>query len=183
MARHTRVNPSQGGEMKTKGKVFWLFLATALLVTILLVPQPTLAQERKIDLTMRLVSHWSHIEVTAGKDNTFFLEISNIGSKAITDIKLSSDKPEGWVIDFKPERIDSLSPGSLQTVDVNIKPPGNAARGEHEVNFTAKANEMRKVQKYWVTVKTALWLWVGVGATLVVVAAFVFIYMRFSRQK
>ncbi|TET25649.1 MAG: hypothetical protein E3J67_03435, partial [Dehalococcoidia bacterium] len=129
------------------------------------------------------VSHWYSIEATAGKDNIFFLEINNIGSKAITDIKLSSDKPEGWVIDFKPREIDYLGPGRIQTVDVNIQPPGNAARGEHEVNFIAEANEIRKVEKFWVTVKPALWLWVGVGVALVVVVGFVLIYMRFGRQK
>ena len=152
-------------------------------MTILLLPQPALAQERQIDLTLRLVSHRSHIEVAAGKDNTFFLEINNIGSKAITDIKLSSEKPEGWIIDFSPQEIDYLGPARIQTVDVNIQPPGNATRGQHEVNFIAEANEIRKVQRFWVTVKTPLWLWVGAGVALVVVVGFVLIYMRYGRLK
>jgi len=168
---------------KINGKACWLFLFMAALMTILLLPQPALAQERQTDLTLRLVSHWSRIEATAGKDNIFFLEINNIGNKAITGIKLSSDKPEGWVIDFSPKEIDYLGPGSIQTVDVNIQPPRNTAQEQHEVTFIAEANEIRKVGKFWVTVKTPLWLWVGVGVALVVVAIFVLIYMRYGRQK
>jgi len=171
---------------KINSQACWLFLFMTTLMTILLLPQPALAQERQTDLTLRLVSHGSHIETTAGQDNNFFLEINNIGSKAIRNIKLSSDKPEGWVIDFKPGRIDYLAPGSHQTVNVNIKPPMNIGRGEHEINFIAEANEIRKVEKFWVTVKVkmaSLWVWVGIGGMLIVVAAFVLIYMRFGRQK
>ncbi len=169
--------------MKIHSRACWLVLFMAALITILLLAQPALAQVRQTDLTLRLVSHRYDIEVTAGKDNNFFLEVNNIGSKAITDIKLSSDKPEDWVIDFSPAEIDYLGPGSLQTVDVNIKPPRNIGRGAHEINFIAEANEIRKVEKFWVTVKSALWLWVGVGVVLLIVIGFVFIYMRFGRQK
>jgi len=169
---------------KINSKACWLFLCMAALMTLLLLPQPALAQERQTDLTLRLVSNWRNIEATAGKDNIFFLEVNNIGSKAITDIKLSSDKPEGWAIDFNPAHIDYLAPGSLQTVDLNIRPPKNIGRGEHEIDFIAEANEIRKAERFWVTVKLAsLWLWVGAGGVLVVIIAFVLIYMRFGRQK
>lgn len=169
---------------KIKSKACWLFLFMAALMTILSLTKPALAQERQIDLTLRLVSHRYNIEATAGKDNNFFLEVNNVGNKAITDINLSSDKPEGWVIDFKPARLDYLGPSSLQTVNVNIKPPGNVGRGRHEINFIAEANEIRKVRRFWVTVKTAsLWVWVGVGGVLIVIIAFVLIYMRFGKQK
>ncbi|GAJ18726.1 unnamed protein product, partial [marine sediment metagenome] len=69
--------------------------------------------------------NYSRLE--AGKDNILFLEIRNTGNKPITDIRLSSVKPEGWVIDFKPAKIDCLVPGSLQTIEVNVKPPKKAA--------------------------------------------------------
>ncbi len=128
----------------------------AVLMTILLLPQPALAQERQTDLTLRLVPNRSNfIEVAAGKANMLFLEVNNIGNKAITDIKLSSDKTEGWVIEFNPGKIDSLAPSSLQTVNVNIKPPGNVVRGEHAINIIAEASEIRKVANFSVTVKVA----------------------------
>ena len=69
--------------MKIDGKICWLLFTVVLLVVLL--PQPTLAQEEKVDLTLRLVPVYYSYEVTAGKDNTFFLEVRNTGSKAITD--------------------------------------------------------------------------------------------------
>ena len=142
--------------------------------------------ELELTLSLRNSQHdyYYNNEATAGQDNKFFLEVRNTGTKSITNIRLSAEEPEGWVIDFKPAEIDYLSPGSLQTVDVNIKLPRNVGRGGHEINFFAEANEIHKVQRFWVTVKMAsLWVWVGVGGVLIVVAAFVLIYMRFGRQK
>ncbi len=147
---------SAPGRWKINSQACWLFLFMAALMTTLLLPQPALAQERQIDLTLRLVPNRANlIEVEAGKDNMLFLEVNNIGNKAITDIKLSSDKTGGWVIDFNPGKIDSLDPASLQTVNVNIKPPGNVVRGEQALNIIAEAKEIRKVANFSVTVKMA----------------------------
>ncbi len=172
--------------MKIKSKACRLFLLVAVLMTVLLLPQPSLAQEREADLTLMLFSgrySYAH-EATAGKDNIFYLEIRNTGSKAITDIRLSSDEPEGWVIDFELEEIDYLGPGSLRTVDVNIKPAPKDDKGEHRVTFIAETNEIRAETSAWVTVKAAsFWPWIGAGIALVVVAAFIFIFIRFGRQK
>ncbi len=172
--------------MKIKSKACRLFLLAAVLMTVLL-PQPSLAQEREADLTLMLFSgRYSYSrEATAGKDNIFYLEIRNTGDKAITDIRLSSDEPEGWVIDLELEEIDYLGPGSLRTVDVNIKPAPKAAKGEHRVTFIAETNELLRVESYsWVTVEAAsFWPWLGAGIALVVVAAFIFIFIRFGRQK
>ena len=61
----------------------------------MLSPSIVLAQEEKIDLTLRLVNGRYYSEVEPGKDNIFFLEIRNIGNRAITNIRFSSVKPEG----------------------------------------------------------------------------------------
>ncbi len=173
--------------MKIKSKACRLFLLVAVLMTVLLLPQPSQAQEREADLTLTLFSgrYSYYYEVTAGKDNIFYLEIRNTSSKAITDIRLSSDEPEGWVIDLELEEIDYLGPGSFQTVDVNIKPAPKAAKGEYRVTLIAEANEILRVESTsWVTVKAApFWPWIGAGVALVVVAVFIFIFMRFGRQK
>jgi uncharacterized membrane protein len=173
--------------MKIKSKACRLFLLVAVLMTVLLLPQPSLAQEREADLTLTLFSgRYSYYhEVTAGKDNSFYLEIRNTGNEAITNIRLSSDQPEGWVIDLELEEIDYLGPGSLRTVDVNIKPAPKDAKGEYRVTFIAEVNEIQRVESTsWVTVEgTSFWPWIGAGIVLVVVATFIFIFMRFGRQK
>ncbi|MEK7354331.1 MAG: NEW3 domain-containing protein [Chloroflexota bacterium] len=144
------------GKWGITGKVWWLFLLIVGLIPILLLPQPVLAQERQTDMSLRLVPNRAGlIEVEPGKDNLLFLEINNIGKNAITDIKLSSDKPGGWVIGFKPNVIDSLDPASLQTINVNIRTPANAVRGEHSINIIAEAKEIRKVENFTITVRAA----------------------------
>ena len=169
---------------KTRSQFCGLFLFTAVLVAVLLLPQTALAQEKQFDLFMRLTPHRYPIEATAGKDNSFSLEINNTGTEAITDLQLSSDKPEGWVIDLNPSSVNRLAPGSIYTVDVNIKPPADAGKGEYEISFIAEASDIRKVEKAWISVKLAQqWVWVGVGGILVVIIAFVLIYLRFGRQK
>ncbi len=179
--------------MKIKSKACRLFLLVAVLMPVLLFPQPGLAQgiepplNRESGLTLTLLSGryaYNH-EVTAGEDNSFYLELRNTGDEAITNIRLSSDKPEGWVIDLELEEIDYLGPGSLRTVDVNIKPAPEAAKEEYRVTFIAEANEILRVESNsWVTVKAASpWPWVGAGIALAVVAVFIFIFMRSGRQK
>lgn len=169
--------------MKIKAKACRLLLLTSVLMAILLLPQPSIAQERQLELTLTLFPY--RAEAKAGEDNTFFLEVRNAGSRAITDIRLSSEKPEeGWVIGFSPAEIASLAPESFYTVDVNIRPPSSAAKGGYSITVIAEANEIRKVESIWVTVKTAsFWLWIGVGTVILVVAGFILVFMRFGRQK
>ncbi len=173
--------------MKIKSKACRLFLLAAVLMTVLLLPQPGLAQEREADLTLVLLSgrYFYNHEVTAGKDNIFYLEINNTGSKAFTDIRLSSDKPEGWVIDLELEEIDYLGPGSSRWVDVNIKPAPKDTKGEYRVTFIAETNEILRVESTsWITVEAASpWPWIGAGVALIVIIGFIFIFMRFGRQK
>jgi len=172
------------GRWKGPEKASWLLLIMVVLLAALLLPQTAFAQDRQIDLTLKLVSHRYRIDVTAGKDNNFFLEVNNIGNLAITGIKLSADEPEGWVVEFNPANIDRLAPGSLQTVDVNIRPPGNISGGERVINFIADANEIRKAERIWVTAKLASsWVWVGVIGVLIVVAIFALIFVRYGRQR
>ena len=166
--------------MKINVKVRWLFLLLIGLVTVFSLP--ALAQGEKTDLTLRLVGNY-YSEVKAGKDNNFFLEVRNTGTRAITNIRLSADKPEGWVVEFRPGAIDYLGANSVQTVDVNIKPAAKANKREYSLTLIAEANEIRRVESVWVRVASAsYWLWVGVIVAAIVVAGFVVIFIRLSRQ-
>ncbi len=160
-----------------------LFILMAVFITV---PSPRLilAQEGKIGLDLSLVADGYYNKVTAGKDNIFFLEIRNTGDKAITNIRLSSIKPEGWVIDFKPGNIDYLGPGNFQTVDVNIKPPDKTTEDRYKVTLIAESNEIRKVLGIQTTVEAPkdYWLWIGGIILLVVIAGFIVVFMRFGRQ-
>ncbi len=138
-------------------KCLGIFVCSLMLIPVLLSPQPVNAQERQLDLALRLVPNRTGlIEVEPGKDNLLFLEVNNIGLQAITEIKLSSDKNVGWGFKFNPGVINSISPGSLQTVNVNVFVPGNVAGGEQSINIIAEARELRKVENFTLTVRRAV---------------------------
>jgi uncharacterized membrane protein len=120
---------------------------------------------------------------TSGKDNFYSIVIQNTGSDTLENIKFSSIKPEGWNIDFSPEQIDELSAGSLQTIDVNIKPAAKAIAGDYQITLAADTSRVTESFKVRVTVQTpSIWGWVGIGIILVVIAGVIFIFMRFSRR-
>jgi len=164
-------------------KIYWLSLFVVGL-TVILLPGSILAQAEKTDLTLKLVSDTYYNRITAGKDKTIFLEVGNTGNKAITNIRLYADLPKGWTIEFRPGLIDYLGPGSFQTVDIIIRPIGNAAKGEYTVALIAEANETRRVTSIFVRVESTslFWVWVGAGVAALVIVGFILIFMRFGRQ-
>ena len=120
---------------------------------------------------------------TAGKDNFVSIEIINTGRSTLEDIKLGSRKPDGWTIEFTPEKIDLLSPGSTQTVDVNIKPAAKTISGDYKITITVDERRIVTREEMRVTVETpTIWGWVGVGIILAVIAGVAIIFWRFSRR-
>ena len=150
----------------------------------MLSPSFILAQEVQTGLDLRLVSGGFNDEINPGDDNLFFIEISNSSSETITNIKLSADKPKGWIVEFTPDTIDALGAGNYQTVDVNIKPPDNISKGRYTVTVIADSAESRRVMSIFVRVEqgTSVWLWVGAIVVALVITGFVIIFRRFGRE-
>ena len=165
-------------------KVLWLFLLIAGLLACLGSPAILLAQEAKVDLSLRMLPDYSYKKVIPGEDNALFMEIRNRGDKEITNIRFDSDKPEGWVVDFKPSSIDYLSAGSSQTIDVKVIPGLDTSRGKYNLTFIAEADETRTATSTRLRVENgpSFWLWVGLGVAALAIAAFIFIFLRFGKQ-
>lgn len=170
--------------MKIPGKVCWLFLLIAGLMAAM--PLPVSAQGKETDLILNLIPGRGDYrnEISAGKENTFFLEVRNIGTGDITDIKLSATQPEGWTIEFTPDVIGFLGPNSVQTVNVVIIPASNVSQDSYPLTVIAEASQIRKSQVFYLTVTSAsFWIWIGAGVAAAVIIAFVIIYLRLNRQK
>jgi len=138
----------------------------------------------KYELSLLPATELYNTNVTAGKDNFFSVELGNEGSAPIDDITFSSQKPEGWTIEFTPEEVSSLAAGKTKTIDINIKPDAKAIAGDYSVSFQA-ASEQATAQRLEirVTVETpTIWGWTGIGIIVVVIAGLAFIIMRFSRR-
>ncbi|MBA7702844.1 hypothetical protein ES703_111619 [subsurface metagenome] len=151
---------------------------------LIIPPAALLAQEAKVDLSLRILPEYYYKEVTPEEDNTLFMEIRNNGDTEITNIRFDSDIPKGWIVDFKPASISSLSASSSQTVDVNIIPSRDTGRGEYNLTFIAEANETRAVASTMMRIESgsSFWLWVGTGLVAIVIAGFVIIFIRFGKQ-
>jgi len=121
---------------------------------------------------------------TAGRDNYFSIEVGNLGTAPIDKINFSSDKPEGWTVEFSPDKVDSLEAIDTQTVDINIKPPPETIAGDYMVTIRASGVQATSMEMaIRVTVETpTIWGWVGVAIIVVVVIGLIFIFMRFSRR-
>lgn len=138
---------------------------------------------RRPELTLALVAGRVNNEVRLSQDNRLSLEVRNTGVRPVTGVRLSAEIPDGWAIQFEPERIDVLGAGSVQTVNLIVRPSGTANKGGYSITLTAEANETRRVESVFLIVKSAsFWLWIGVVIGAIVVAGFVFIFLRFGRQ-
>lgn len=135
--------------------------------------------------TMSVVSSNARLDtkVKAGQDNFFSMEVQNLGTDAIENIKFSSVKPSGWTIEFTPDKIDSLPAIDFQTVDVNIKPPTETIAGDYEITIRISGEQASDEIKVRVTVETpTIWGWVGVAIIVLVIGGLVYIFMRLSRR-
>ena len=143
-----------------------------------------LAQGDKVELTLRLLPGYYYIEIIPGESETLYLEIENSGNKAITNIRLSSDKPKGWKVDFRPESIGYLGTGSHQAIDVNVVADPDTDKGEYTLTLIAEADQTRAVTSSVLRVENAfsVWQWVGLGIGVLVVAGSVILYRRFGRE-
>ena len=169
--------------MRISRKICWLPLL-AVGLTAILAPCSILAQAEKTDLTLNLISDTYRNSLTAGKEETMFLEVGNSGYKELTNIRLSADLPRDWTAEFRPALIDNLAPGSFQAVDIILRPADNAAKGEYNIAVIAEAKETRRVTSIYVRVESAslFWVWVGIGIAALLITGSVVIFMRFGRE-
>jgi uncharacterized membrane protein len=121
---------------------------------------------------------------TAGQNNVFAIQLTNLGSAPITGITFDSTHPDGWEIKFTPDKVDTLKTSDPQSVDVNIKPPPKTVAGDYMITINVAGKEATADKMdIRVTVKTpTIWGWVGVIVIIIVVAGLFVIFMRFGRR-
>jgi len=169
--------------LRINWRVLSLLLMTVGLM-ILAFPSQILAQGDRVELTLRLLPRYYYIEIIPGENKTLYLEIENSGNKAITNIRLFSDKPKGWIVDFRPESIGHLGAGNHQVIDVNVVADPDTDKGEYTLTLIAEADQTRTVTSTVLRVENAfsLWQWVGLGMGALVIAGFAILYRRFGRE-
>lgn len=122
-------------------------------------------------------------EATAGKNNNFALVMENSGSASIEDITFTTEKPEGWKIEYDPEEIDSLASGDTIDINMTINPPEETIAGDYIVTVSTEAENVSDDIDIRVTVLTPSILgYVGIGIIVIVVIGVAITFARLGRR-
>ncbi|MFO7929193.1 MAG: NEW3 domain-containing protein [Candidatus Humimicrobiaceae bacterium] len=122
-------------------------------------------------------------EVTSGKDNKYTLVLNNNGSDSIENLSLSVQEPEGWMVGFENDEIETLEAGEEKEVVVTIKPPEKTIAGDYMLSFSASSDNANDSLELRVTVLTpTIWGWVGIGIIVVVIVGVAVIFARLGRR-
>lgn len=121
---------------------------------------------------------------TAGSPIDFQLQVQNTGTAPLQAVKLTATPPSGWKVDFAPgATIDSIDPGSSQTVTARMTPSDQAIAGDYVVHFDAAATDATAAQDIRVTVETSLtWAIVGIGLVVLVFVGLAWVFRRYGRR-
>ena len=135
-------------------------------------------------LSLAPITERYNTKADTGKDNFFEVKLSSLSTAPVEDINFSSTKPESWLVEFTPEKIESLEPMSSQTININIKPPSETIAGDYVINLSATGiqSSVRDIEIRVTAETPTIWGWIGVIIILIVVAGLILIFMRFSRR-
>lgn len=110
------------------------------------------------------------LDAVAGRPSTTTLVVRNTGSAVNRNVRLTSFAPENWKVEFQPDTLAALEPGSLDQVEVTITPAAQALVGDYSVALTADGEKSSKTVELRTTVRApATWAWVGVGIIAAVI--------------
>ena len=123
------------------------------------------------------------LETEKGRPGNISVYVKNAGSATIHDIEFLSIKPENWKVDFKPEKIASLEPGSIEQVEVSITPAEEALVGDYAVGVSISGEKSSDELELRVTVKTsAAWGWIGIGIIVLVIIGLFGLFVSLGRR-
>jgi len=124
------------------------------------------------------------VDAKPGEKSKIKLYVENRGTAINRDITLTTFKPENWVVEFKPERIDLIKPGESKTVEVIIKPYDEALVGEYTVTVYAKGQEDSEddIDLSVNVAATPIWGYAGIGLIGLVIGGLFLIFKFFGRH-
>jgi uncharacterized membrane protein len=117
--------------------------------------------------------------ITAGRKKRLDLVVHNTGSSELSNVRLSSSKPQGWEVTFDPDTIPFIAAGESARVEAEVKAYEKAIPGDYVVNLTAQTPEVNSRASFRLSVETSmLWGWLGI---LIILGAIWLIYYLFRK--
>lgn len=123
------------------------------------------------------------LETVRGKPVDFTIQVRNTGSATIRDIDILPMHPENWEVNFDPETIASLAPGSTRQVDMTIVSADQALVGDYALGVRVAGERSSDELELRVTVKaSAAWGWIGIAIILLVVGGLLGLFITLGRR-
>jgi uncharacterized membrane protein len=145
---------------------------------------PVMAQNEKPVLTLDILYGNFNGNVTEGRENIIYFEAGNKGNVLINNIEFTALAPEGWNVTFKPDTINSLSPGRYITVEAVVI-PAKSNEKYNSITVIAQSTETRQIMTISTQLETTTgyWMWIGAGIAAVCIAVFIWLFIRLNRSK
>lgn len=135
------------------------------------------------ELLMKTPGDRLNAEVVIGQDSFTTIYLINSGTAEIRNISFTSTKPDGWLVTFEPDKVDSIPPSQLKEVNVKIRPAAKAIAGDYVVTLRSNADQATATMDVRATASaTAAWGWIGLGIVIIVLAGLAGIFIRVGRR-
>ncbi|MHB8085026.1 MAG: COG1470 family protein [Dehalococcoidia bacterium] len=140
------------------------------------------------DMKMATPDGRLNTEATSGQDNNVTIQLTNTGSGDLQNVNITcnaNDKPSGWTVTCKPDKLDVFKSGDMKEIQVTIRPSDKTISGDYMVTVTASPDSkyaFANLQLRVTVLTPTIWGWVGVGIVVLVVLALAVIFMRFGRR-
>jgi len=136
------------------------------------------------DLKMGSLAGTLNTSVTAGTKTPIDFVVGNAGTAPVRNVNFVTKKPnDKWAVDFQPDKIDSLDPGEVRQIKMEILAPDRTIAGDYMLTLTANSADTNKSVDFRVTVSTpTIWGWIGFGIVGLVVLGLAVVFFRLGRR-
>ncbi|WP_088105536.1 NEW3 domain-containing protein [Halalkalibacter urbisdiaboli] len=122
-------------------------------------------------------------EITAGKEKTIELVVTNTGTAALHDITLQASQPVGWEVEFEPTKINVIEPGKSEKLKATLTASSKAIAGDYVVKLDATSPEASSSAELRMQVETSmLWGWIAVLIIAGVIVGIYYLMRKYGRR-
>lgn len=181
---------------------FWLFPEPGDYTINLEVASEDLSLKDSIDLTATITARYNlaaettsgrlNTKATAGKESSFSITVTNVGTATLDKVTFSSTRPSGigneeWKVTFDPEEIEALDLQEEKEIEVTVKPPAKTIAGDYMATLKFDTDPDLSTEppklEIRVTVSTPTkWGWIGAGIIAAVIGGLVVGFRRLGRR-
>jgi uncharacterized membrane protein len=136
------------------------------------------------DLKMGSLAGTLNTSITAGTKTPIDFVVGNAGTAPVRNLNFVTKKPsDKWTVEFRPDKIDSLGPGEVRQIKMEITAPERTIAGDYMLTLTSNSAEANKSVDFRVTVSTpTVWGWIGFGIVGLVVLGLAVVFFRLGRR-